>query len=283
MKSIIVLTTLLAYYNFCFSQINDDSIHEKCMEDNDYCRSMAEKGNAIAQNALGTKFDLVENYTEALKWYNKSALQGNAMACYNIATCYFYGFGVNESNEIAASWYKKAIEREGCWTRSTAFQKLGYCYFYDGPIQNFTEAFTWFKKATIENAKDDESKYMLARMLENGNGVKKDLSAAAKLYIAAAEQYYDAMLSAARCYYFGIGIDQNYYEATKLWKKVATIQYGHRNQIAEAQYNLSRCYSKGLGVPLNQQMADSLLNYSAANGNSKAIEDINKKKAAAKF
>jgi len=283
MKKIFIITILISIYNSCFSQNSDELLHEKFMFNTEYCKNMAEKGNAVAQNALGTQFDLAENYSEALIWYNKSALQGNAMACYNIGCCYFYGYGVQENNQSAVSWFKKAIERQGCWVRDNAFQKIGYCYFYEGPIQNYSEAFLWFKKATIENEKDYDSKYMLAWMIENGKGVKKNMTSAAKIYIDASKQNYDAMLSAARCYYNGLGIVQNYPEAVQLWKKVASIQYGHKAQIAEAQYNLSNCYSKGHGVTRNQQTADSYLKFSAENGYMDAIEDISAKKAAPHF
>ena len=276
MKKILLLSILLLVFNCCFSQNESSTLHDKYMQDDDYCKKMAEKGDAVAQNALGTKLDLIfANYVEALKWYNKSAAQGNAMACLGIADCYYYGNGVTANNQIAANWYKKAIERQGCWALDIAFRGLAYCYFGVSPIQNYAEAYKWFKKATIENTEDYESKYRIAWMLEYGKGVEKNLYEAAKLYISCADKRTDAALGAASCYYFGLGVAQNYSEAVKLWKKIILVYYekaqmakeiglddgGEKEDTADALYYLAECYTQGHGVSKDQNLADMIKKY----------------------
>jgi len=47
----------------------------------------------------------------------------------------------------------------------------------------------------------------------------------------------------AICYYYGVEVAQNYFEAAKLYRQAA------EQNSAESQYDLSQCYAKGVGVP----------------------------------
>jgi TPR repeat protein len=49
--------------------------------------------------------------TEAVKWYRKSAEQGNAFGQNNLGAMYEYGNGVNKDILKAVSWYRKAAEQ----------------------------------------------------------------------------------------------------------------------------------------------------------------------------
>ena len=57
----------------------------------------AEKGDSIAQCSVGYYYEtgkgVAKNMAEAVKWYEKSASQGNATAQYNLGLCYFHGRG----------------------------------------------------------------------------------------------------------------------------------------------------------------------------------------------
>jgi hypothetical protein len=48
---------------------------------------------------------------EAVRWYRKAALQGHAIAQYNLGKCYDYGFGVEKKPAEAVRWYRKAAEQ----------------------------------------------------------------------------------------------------------------------------------------------------------------------------
>jgi hypothetical protein len=50
---------------------------------------------------------------EAVKWYRKSAEQGNADAQYNLGVCYEYGYGVPKDHAEALKWYLKPAEQTG--------------------------------------------------------------------------------------------------------------------------------------------------------------------------
>lgn len=272
-KFIFILTILSTISICCFSQNKNDDLHEKCMFDDEYCKNLAMKGNAVAQNALGLKFEMTENYTEALKWYNKSALQGNASACNNIGTCYFYGYSVEINYLIASNWYKKAIEK-GYTDNTTVYRNLAYCYYYNGKNQNLKESFTWFRKAADQ--KDLESKYMISIMYENGLGIAKDLTMAFTFYKEAATNYIPAMYALAICYYMGTGVEKNYIEAVKWFRKCAT--HESTETATNAQFALGVCYLNGQGVEKNLIEAEKWIDIAANNGQLIAIE-YNKNKA----
>ena len=54
-------------------------------------RQAAEQGNAYAQNNLGVCYyngeGVEQSYDEAVRWYEKSALQNNVTAMRNLAGC----------------------------------------------------------------------------------------------------------------------------------------------------------------------------------------------------
>ncbi|KAJ3098529.1 hypothetical protein HDU97_003948 [Phlyctochytrium planicorne] len=97
-----------------------------------WCLYLAESGNAEAQNRLANHFysgqGVEKNTEEAIRWYIKSADQGNswgqfkeiqlrsfgqakgiivgADSVFRLGYCYEKGLGVKESVEIATKWYK---------------------------------------------------------------------------------------------------------------------------------------------------------------------------------
>lgn len=77
---------------------------------------LAKEGDAVAQKNLGYYFGngqgIDQSYTEALKWYRKSAEQGNASAQYNLGICYERGLGVEQSHSEAVKWLRKSAEQQ---------------------------------------------------------------------------------------------------------------------------------------------------------------------------
>ena len=52
-----------------------------------------------------------QNKKEAIKWYNKSAEQRNALSQCNLGYMYESGDGVIKDKEEAIKWYKKSAEQ----------------------------------------------------------------------------------------------------------------------------------------------------------------------------
>ena len=52
-----------------------------------------------------------QNTAEALKWFQKAAEQGHALAYYNIGSLYHNGDGVPQNTAEAITWYWKAFDQ----------------------------------------------------------------------------------------------------------------------------------------------------------------------------
>ncbi len=74
----------------------------------------ADRGDAIAQFNLGHEYESGQgqpkDFTEAAKWYRKSAQQGYARAQYNIGYLYDQGIGVPQDYEQAYFWWTLAAK-----------------------------------------------------------------------------------------------------------------------------------------------------------------------------
>jgi uncharacterized protein len=73
----------------------------------------AEQGNVDSQINLGIIYangfaDVRKDYAKALKWYRLSAEQGNALGQSILAGLYVKGFGVLKDNVTAYMWYNIA-------------------------------------------------------------------------------------------------------------------------------------------------------------------------------
>lgn len=92
----------------------------------------------------GVEYYEVGDYTNALKYFQQAAEQGNAKAQYNLGVCYENGQGVLQNYTEAVKWYRKAAEQGD----ALAQYNLGGCYYVgQGVAQNYTEAVKWIKKA----------------------------------------------------------------------------------------------------------------------------------------
>ena len=86
--------------------------------------------------------------------------------------------------------------------------------------------------------------------MEKGHGVKKDLEAARRLYIAAADKgSAKAMHNLAVLYAEGIDGKPDYKIASQWFRKAAS------RGVADSQYNLGILYARGIGV--EQNLAES--------------------------
>lgn len=74
--------------------------------------SRAQAGDRDAQNAIGEKFEkgfgVAQNYSEAIKWYRRSAEQGLSVAQFNLGSLMYDGNGVARDLFGALGWFEKA-------------------------------------------------------------------------------------------------------------------------------------------------------------------------------
>ena len=59
----------------------------------------------------------MQDYTQAVHWYTKSAEQGVADAQFNLGNCYENGEGVKKSYAMAVHCYTKAAEQGNVWAK----------------------------------------------------------------------------------------------------------------------------------------------------------------------
>jgi putative SOS response-associated peptidase YedK len=115
------------------------------------CRRLADQGDGIAQNNLGSLYynggGVRQDYAEAAKWYRKAADQGFAIAEYNLGSLYAYGEGVKQDYAEAAKWYRKAAN----WGNADAQTNLGVLYANgDGVPKDHIAAYMWFNLAAAQ-------------------------------------------------------------------------------------------------------------------------------------
>ena len=85
-----------------------------------------------------------ENFTEAVKWAQKSAEQGYAEAQSNLGYCYYNGYGVSQSYTQAVKWYRLAAEQGDA--AAQYYLALSYANG-EGISQSYTEAVKWYRLA----------------------------------------------------------------------------------------------------------------------------------------
>lgn len=213
----------------------------------------ANSGNKISQYNLGCIYKegymIPQNINEAMKWWEKSAIQGYVNAQFNLG----YEYLENQDYEKALKWLKKAAEQDdytACgyigsmymnglgvpvnqsegfkWTLKSAnggdiesMGNIGKMYLYGhGVDKDTSKAFYWLSQAAIQG--NPEAQFNLGTMYDEGNGVSKDINKAVEWYMKSAEQgHVRAQYFIGICYQNGDGVARNYDEAEKWYKKAA--------------------------------------------------------------
>ena len=95
--------------------------------------------------------------TEALKWFRKSAEQGNPKAEYSLCDAYHEGRGVPQDYAEAVRWFSMAAEQGHVVSQAT----LGAYYWAGrGVAQDLVKAYLW--SVLAKAAGDEASKYRVS-------------------------------------------------------------------------------------------------------------------------
>ena len=140
----------------------------------EFARKPAEQGYAPAQTLLGkiylkpaenpliqalinmTGTGVTQNYPEAIKWFQKAAVQGDAEAQFYLGNMYRNGKGVTQNSQEAVKWYRKAAEQGHAYAQFF----LGIMYGTgEGVTKNGPEAMKWFQKSA-KNGNADAQKIL---------------------------------------------------------------------------------------------------------------------------
>jgi len=237
-----------------------------------------------------------EDYTNAVRWFLRSASADYAPAQAILGVCYYDGEGVTKDYSIARDYFEKAVlknnakainglgilylygrgvekdikkgmklmEKAGKLGYGVSYNNLGLIY-YEGEYvkQNYQKSLQMFKLgAELNNA---DCMYNIGCFYYQGLYVTENKEEAMKWFKKAAEEgFAKAQNDLGYWYSEGIGVTQDYDEAVKWWTKAA--EQGN----AEAQHWLGFCYAYGYGVAVNKEEAVKWFKKSAEQGNSMA-------------
>ena len=231
-------------------------------------------GDPEAQNLLGVCYEtgkgIATNHTEAIRWYREAAAAGQRNAMGNLGYMYSLGHGIDRDEDEALYWLRLAAQHgnKGAFTAIFKIYEGGYGVtgdreevqiLYDRGKEekktgNFAEAAKWYAEAA--DCDHLFAQTSLAMLLEEGNGVQKDVEEAAVwLENAAANGEPLAQFRLARMCQTGKIVATD--EDAVYWYRMAAEQ-GY----AVAQNNLATLYERGRGVPKSD--ADALYWYGRA-------------------
>ena len=206
----------------------------------DWYRAAAGRGLAAAQTRLarmlasgvGVEADL-ELATDLLV---KAAEAGYAPAQYNLAIAYERAQGVPLDPDLAAAWYERAAEQG----LPEAIYAMGRLAMTGGNAAS-DDAIGWYRRAA--EAGLPEAANNLGLLYERGQGVGRDMTAAAAWYRRAAEQGLAvAQNNLGQLLQFGEGLERDPVGAAVLYKQAA---FGGD---PFGQVNFAQALANGIGV-----------------------------------
>ena len=127
-------------------------------------RSAAKKGDPVAQFFLGLRYyegfgGVSKDYSEAAKWWLKSAEQSFPDAEQGIADLYYKGIGVEQDYGLALKWAKRSAlhgNSVSCLSISTIYMKG------QGTPQDLILAYAWL---SIHTPSDDSKRELQRKYL----------------------------------------------------------------------------------------------------------------------
>lgn len=133
----------------------------------------AKQGSAISQYILATEYQyglggLIEDDAEAIKWMRMSALQGTAIAQYNLGLMFANGEGTPKNYAKAMEWLLKSANQGYLEGQTT----LGRVYAA-GEItpKNYEQAIYWLSKA-VKGGSVDAVDHLAQSFQDTGNIIK---------------------------------------------------------------------------------------------------------------
>ena len=154
--------------------------------------------------ALG--YGAEHDYTEAFKWFEKSADAGNKFAQYSLGSLYFYGNGITQSYEKAFEYFKLSAEQDNAYacyeTAKMLRDGIGVGKNSEQAEIYFQKAYSGFYKIAAENP-DEKILYRLGMMTFSGMGCDEDRDLGIEYIKQSAElgnEYAQAFLENSRKY-----------------------------------------------------------------------------------
>lgn len=258
-----------------------------------------EKGNDKALNTLGEFYrfgiGIKKNPQKAIECYKKYFESGKgAMGAVNIGEMYFNGEGVDVDYDEATEWFQKACN----FTLAVPYVFIGRMYemgVYGE--KNISQAISWYKKG--EQIGSPEAEYYLGHCYANDE-ILPDPAKAVTYYRKSSDSgYMESKFELAKCLQQGVGTEVNNEEAFSLYQEIANRWFEMRQAIgsyvilakikggtltnsrqlemkkplySEAMFNLGKCYIDGLGTNVNISEGVRWITIAAKLGNEEAAK-----------
>ncbi|MDO4857553.1 MAG: hypothetical protein Q4A17_06390 [Thermoguttaceae bacterium] len=187
---------------------------------------------------LGAVYENEDNYTEAVKWYQKGVDKDDEAAQCELGRCYLLGIGVEKNTAKGLDLLKKSASQE----YKHAYALLGLTYEMGRDIEkDLKKAIEYYELASKEPNPDLTGKQGLARCYY----IEKDYQKSLDLFLEIPEESlapYSLRLLAL-CYEFGFGTEIDFSKSKDYLLKAA------QGDDAPAMYLLGLKYIGGKGVP----------------------------------
>ena len=216
-----------------------------------HARSMIVIGN---MHLYGT--NMPKDYTEAMRWFQKSLSLGNGMAATSVAKMYADGQGVSASLVEAARYYQMAADAG----HDTAQVNLGFAYENGrGVPVDINKAVDLYRKAALQNHPNGLNN--MGVLYREGRGVQRDYNEAMRYYRKAAELgLASALTNLGYAFEVGQGVPADLPTAIEYYRNAA--EKGE----AIAQNNMGVLYRDGRGVSVDHVKAVGYFRQAVDNG-----------------
>ncbi len=202
----------------------------------------------LAGNRLRASLPPIQNFSEAIKWYNLAAEEGSARAMLDLGIMHSRGQGTAVDVPLAI----KYLEKSASLGAPAAYAMLGD--IYRTPNNNVTDvprAISLYRKSIELGA--PYGCLPLGQMYANGNGVQQDFAEALRLFLRAEnEGVFGASENIGDLYFAGRGVKEDKSEASRWYQKAVTA-----NSVS-AMRKLAAMYEKGEGVTTDLNQAATL-------------------------
>lgn len=249
---------------------------------------------AASNYELGVKAYQNKLFSQARKYWENGAAEGNISAIFNLGILLSKGIGGNADVERAAQLFRRAGEAG----LAMGQHNLALAYYAgNGVLKNSEHAYFWWERAARQG--HTQAQFNLATLLWNGDGVTKDSNQAVRWFRQAsdaghiqARAFLDTIFDQTE---FNISADkpddkpssdvdpklnstleaaghayakQEFEKAFDLWNQAA--EMGN----ADAQYQVARLYQQGRGVQQNLAKAFQYIQQSANNRQAQAQYEL---------
>ncbi len=223
--------------------------------------------------SIGEKYYHKKDYKSALKYFKKSAKQGDADAQFNIGYMYSQGKGVTRDKTQAIKWYTKAAEQGKA--NASYNLALEYQYGCKNIKRDYSQMIKWYAKSVLDGNLSALSEFddleRVTRTEEDKKELQNAFIANIKYLIKLAKKgHKDIQFRLAMIYADSERIKEDYSKAVKWLTKTTKDENFSMAFDYKPQYQLGMMYYKGQGVKKDYSQAVKLLTKPAERGNANA-------------